>query len=590
MRTLFLSILFLAVFRMGCAQPADGGDFPASCHAAFAASPDNQNPMMFHFLDQSTGQINHWQWSFGDGATASVQNPVHTYTSGGTFFVCLTVSDSDSANICHDMICLPVTVHQPGTCVADFIYTVDSLNTLQAKFTDKSTGNINNWHWDFGDGTASPERNPHHSFPAYGKYKVCLTAFNGDSIAVCNDVKCDSLILAPNLPCHASFVFQLDSLNHEPNTFKFMDSSSGNPNHYQWSFDDGGTSPMRNTSHQFHLDGTHKVCLQGSHEIQGVTVCTDSSYQMVHTAKYFDLGGHLFAGSYPINNPVSTGDTGLAYLYRQEGAHLVPFDTLSFTSLGYYAFPRTLNGSYVLRATLSEGSAHYTGYFPSYYPHAYKWQDGAVVNLTDSNTFNVHVYLLPVTDTATGPCSIRGKVVKAGLSGNPPGMDKTEVILYSNLMVPLKFAFTGKTGQFEINELPFGAYYLYVEAPGKYSRLTAVWLEPGKPVADSILLEVFTYDVTGIPVVSNTTAISGEVFPNPVSENATLKLRLLRATTLKFEIRAMTGQRVSAGSLDCHTGENLFMVPVSSFVPGVYLFTVSSDSGERIMLKKLIKY
>ncbi|MEI6681294.1 MAG: PKD domain-containing protein [Bacteroidota bacterium] len=590
MRTLFFSLLLFALFRVACAQPAQGGDFPASCHAAYAASPDSQNPMIFHFQDQSTGQINHWQWSFGDGATSSVQNPVHTYAAGGTFFVCLTVSDSDSANICHDMICLPVTVHQPGTCVADFTFTIDSLNTLQAKFTDKSTGNINNWHWDFGDGTASPERNPHHNFPAFGKYKVCLTAFNGDSISVCNDVKCDTLTLAPNMPCHASFIFELDSLNHTPNTFKFRDASSGNPNHYQWVFDDGGSSPFPNISHQFHIDGVHKVCLQISREIQGVTTCVDSSCRMVHTARYFDLGGHLFAGAYPINNPVSTGDTGLAYLYRKEGAHLIPYDTLSFTNLGYYAFPRTLNGSYVLRAALSKGSAHYAGFFPSYYPQIFKWQDAAVLNLADSNDFNAHVYLLPVTDTASGPGSIRGKVIKAGLSGHPPGLDQTEVILYSNLMVPLKYAITAKTGQFELNALPYGAYYLYVESPGKYSRLTAVWLEPGKPVADSVLLEVFTYDVTGIPVVSNMAGIAGELFPNPASDHVTLEIHLHQAATLTFEIRAMTGQRVTAGRLPCRPGDNLFTIPVNAYAPGVYLFTVSSDSGERIMLKKLIKY
>ncbi len=590
MRTLFLSLLLLAVFRLACAQPAEGGDFPASCHAAYAASPDSQNPMMFHFQDQSTGQINHWQWSFGDGATSSVQNPAHTYAAGGTYFVCLTVSDSDSANICHDMICLPVTVHQPGTCVADFTFTVDSLNRLQAKFTDKSTGNINNWHWDFGDGTASPERNPHHIFSGYGKYKVCLTAFNGDSISVCNDTKCDTLSLAPNLPCRASFTFKLDSLNHEPNTFKFTDTSSGNPNHYQWSFDDGGSSLMRNTSHQFHVNGVHKVCLQVGHEIQGVTICTDSSCQMVHTAKYFDLGGHLFAGVYPINNPVSTGDTGLAYLYRREGTRLVPYDTLAFTSLGYYAFPRTLNGSYVLRAALSQGSAHYSGFFPSYYPNAFKWQDAAVLNLSDSSSFHAHVHLVPVTDTASGPCSIRGKVVRAGLSGNPPGMNSTEVILYSNLMAPLKYSLTGNTGQFELTELPYGAYYLYVESPGNFSRLTAVWLEPGKPVADNIVLEVFNYDVTGIPVALNSATIQGELFPNPASENVTLKLHLLNPAMLKFEILAMTGLRITTGVLTCHPGENSFTVPISAYAPGVYLFTVNTDSGEKIMLKKLIKY
>jgi PKD repeat protein len=35
-----------------------------------------------------------WAWDFGDGATATVQNPTHTYASAGTYTVTLTVTDS----------------------------------------------------------------------------------------------------------------------------------------------------------------------------------------------------------------------------------------------------------------------------------------------------------------------------------------------------------------------------------------------------------------------------------------------------------------------------------------------------------------
>lgn len=42
----------------------------------------------------STGQVNAWHWDFGDGVSASAQNPVHTYTQAGTYTVTLTVQDS----------------------------------------------------------------------------------------------------------------------------------------------------------------------------------------------------------------------------------------------------------------------------------------------------------------------------------------------------------------------------------------------------------------------------------------------------------------------------------------------------------------
>ncbi len=45
---------------------------------------------------------------------------------------------------------------------------------LRVQFTDRSTGNILRWHWDFGDGSASGSRNPSHVYEQPGEYVVKL--------------------------------------------------------------------------------------------------------------------------------------------------------------------------------------------------------------------------------------------------------------------------------------------------------------------------------------------------------------------------------------------------------------------------------
>ncbi len=42
------------------------------------------------FQDQTAGAPTSWSWSFGDGASSTAQNPVHDYTSMGTYTVTLT--------------------------------------------------------------------------------------------------------------------------------------------------------------------------------------------------------------------------------------------------------------------------------------------------------------------------------------------------------------------------------------------------------------------------------------------------------------------------------------------------------------------
>ena len=43
------------------------------------------------------------------------------------------------------------------------------------QFKDESTGNIESWHWDFGDGNTSKERNPSHTYEKAGEWTVVLT-------------------------------------------------------------------------------------------------------------------------------------------------------------------------------------------------------------------------------------------------------------------------------------------------------------------------------------------------------------------------------------------------------------------------------
>jgi phage baseplate assembly protein gpV len=53
-----------------------------------------------------------WAWDFGDGATATVQNPTHAYTTAGTYTATLTVTDADD-NTATDTATVTVLAPQP---------------------------------------------------------------------------------------------------------------------------------------------------------------------------------------------------------------------------------------------------------------------------------------------------------------------------------------------------------------------------------------------------------------------------------------------------------------------------------------------
>ena len=73
-----------------------------SCNADFTITPEYcQN--CFSFIDNSTSTSNivSWFWDFDDGNTSILQNPIHTYTDSGYYYVCLTIITDDTCTDTH---------------------------------------------------------------------------------------------------------------------------------------------------------------------------------------------------------------------------------------------------------------------------------------------------------------------------------------------------------------------------------------------------------------------------------------------------------------------------------------------------------
>ena len=155
------------------------------CQAMFAIGyggpnlPPGAGSLTVDFYDVSLGAAQTWAWDFGDGATSTEQNPVHTYAEEGEYIVSLAITTLDG---CESEIEFAIYVGDDfpwipePDCQALFIPMPDfnSGNGIQFIDVSFSPNPIQSWAWDFGDGNTSTDQNPYHVYAQPGVYTVTL--------------------------------------------------------------------------------------------------------------------------------------------------------------------------------------------------------------------------------------------------------------------------------------------------------------------------------------------------------------------------------------------------------------------------------
>jgi len=90
------------------ANQAMNGSLPPS--ASYAVTTDGLSASFSNISTDTDGSIDSYQWDFGDSSTSNLENVNHTYSTGGTYNVSLTVTDN---NTLVDTVTRVVTVTSP---------------------------------------------------------------------------------------------------------------------------------------------------------------------------------------------------------------------------------------------------------------------------------------------------------------------------------------------------------------------------------------------------------------------------------------------------------------------------------------------
>lgn len=288
--------------------------------ASFTFTNNNQCAgINLAFTSTSTGTTGSstYEWDFGDGSNSFVPNPTHSYASGGSYNVILTVRNGGSCN----NVSAPVVVTVKSTPVSTFTFNSASCTSTNVTFTNTSTlnGTAGAYLWNFGDGNTSTQENPAHTYGASGTYNVTLTIT--DAVSGCSNTSAVSIITVGSLPPVLSFT--MSPLNGcSPRTVTFTNTSTGaSPaSNYDWDFGNGNAlTGVKDPPTQLYHQGTYTIRL-----ISGNACGIDTLYQTltVDTLPKAIVTALPIKGCLPINFTATNNSTGgnLKYQWFVNGA------------------------------------------------------------------------------------------------------------------------------------------------------------------------------------------------------------------------------------------------------------------------------
>lgn len=548
----------------------------AGCQAYYTWQGEG---LSLQFTDLSQGNPSTWYWNFGDGTGSTLPNPIHTWSFAGEYEVCLTIGN-DSL-ICSDTYCGSVSVGDTLTpCHAAYTYSNQQTNTLA--FTNLSTGMyIYQFIWDFGDGSTSSEFEPVHTWQQAGIYHVCL-AINGFN---CGDVYCSDITVGDTVStCQAGFTAICDSVPGNMNHYWFTDASTGTGiSSWYWDFGDGTVSFLPSAEHTYELGGSYTVC----HAVNGYGnngYCADTLCQTIVTPVYSNMGGQIFAGNFPINNPQNTGDTAMVILCRKNGDLLTPVASGIFYEYGYYYFLDVMEGNYVVYSCLTPNSASYASFLPSYTGETQHWQEAVEVGLSGSDVFDANVFMRGFPALESGNGLIAGNLLcidnaMVDLSG--------QVVFLSRQGNIVAYTQTGANGEFRFSSVPYSTYTLTAEIPGMYSQAVEIVVNETSNQLYGNQIQVAHSGIYGIEEPA--TGLSFSIYPNPAEDQINLRFMHTGTMSCRLSLVTATGTLLNEKTVTLTAGECTIPYDISALPAGLYMIVCTTADKRQVVGVRLIK-
>ncbi len=240
-------------------------------------------------------------WDFGEGSKGEGMNPTKIYKLGGTYQVTLKVEDDSGLPCNSDNNSIVVVVSESPVARAgkDMIACANAVLKFDGSASTNYDGVVNNYSWDFGDGTVGGGSMPTHSYAKPDVYRVTLT-ITGDVKGECDNTDSDQITVTVYDAPKVDFtipqnypVGKVLTLSAKPEIGKSVEILE-----YVWDFGDGSSAKGQTVNKTYTKYGNY---------FARVTITTDAKTDC-HTATTQKL---IVVNEKPVSKIIANNKVGL---------------------------------------------------------------------------------------------------------------------------------------------------------------------------------------------------------------------------------------------------------------------------------------
>ncbi|PCH90934.1 MAG: hypothetical protein COB85_09790, partial [Bacteroidetes bacterium] len=529
------------------------------------------------FADSSTNSPVSWIWDFGDGSgTSTAQNPGYTYTSNGTYNVCLTATNVVGSST----FCQWITITNVPTVASFSVSDTSFCEGACVDFTDMSTNMPTTWAWTFTGGTPSTgtTQNPTVCYNTPGTYDVRLIATNGGGP---DTILLTAFITASVCPPPIAAFAASSTMICVGDAVTFTDQSTQSPLTWLWLINGAtpSTDSTQNTTVVYNTPGSYDVTLVVAN-FSGVDSLTLSNYITVNALPAtptiaaggpteFCQGDNVtLTSSSTTGNTWSDASTTQTITVSTSGNYTVTVTdgngcnaTSATTTVTASASPATPTITASGPTTFCDGGSVV---LTSSIAALYIWDTG---DTTQSITIDsTGTYKVRITDSI-GCNSAFSSIMSVTENPNPavPNILQNVNVLTSDLATAYQWymnstSLSGETSQsYTITQ--DGTYTVEITDANGCTAMS-----------DSI-----TATYTGIVDFSGNIELL--IFPNPSNGEFTLKIDMGMIKNIQLIISNVLGQKVYEEALEINQGVYSTVIDLKNHPAGIYSLSLTGENG-----------